>query len=108
MKKINYSWLGPLRPFAWAGALLFFIIVEGLIITAEIYHHLNNASPFHFWSLLIFCSAPLTAGYNFAGTFRRAAQNQDCPDMANAASASIAIMTFIAYTILAGTVAFFL
>lgn len=108
MTKTDYSWLGPLRPYAWAGALLFFVIVEGLLITAEIYHHLNNASPFHFWSLLILCVAPLIVGYNLAGTFRRAAQNQDCPDMANAASTSIAWMTLVAYAVLTGVVAFFL
>jgi hypothetical protein len=107
MTKTDYSWLDAFRPLAWAGTLVFFIIVKGLVIAAQKYHHLYDARPIRFWCVPIICTAPLTMGYGLAGIFRRASANRDCAEIANAASGSIAMMTLVAYTTLTTAMALF-
>jgi hypothetical protein len=107
MKKIDYKWLGSVTPFAWAGAVVFFLVAESLILVAE-KHSLSGLSTIRRWSLPIVFTAPLVVGYNFAGTIRKFSDNPDIDEIATVASASIAILVLLAYALLTGTLTVFL
>jgi hypothetical protein len=105
MTVIRYAQLRAVKPFAWAGALLFFVITEALVIAAEKYHRLSSGHPFHSWLLPIICTAPLIVGYNFSGGFGKKSGDSECEDIAVEKSASIAILLFASYSVLTSVVA---
>jgi hypothetical protein len=94
--------LRPVTPFAWAGALLFFVISEGLVLTAE-KHGLSGISLTRRLSLPVALAGPLIIGANFARMFKRRSKSLDSVEVVNLASASTAILVLAAYALLTGT-----
>jgi len=86
---------------------LFFVIVEGLVLATVKYGH-SGISPLNRWSMLVVFTSPLTFGYGATIRVRNLPKNADQSEIATQASSSIAMLVFLTYALLAGTVATFL
>jgi hypothetical protein len=99
MKKSNLSLLRLVRPLAWVGAVLFFALTEGLLISAQLHHHLYGANAFHFWYVPICCTLPLITGYGFERTIHRRDETRDYPESEIETSSMMAMFVLAGYTV---------
>jgi hypothetical protein len=104
MKTDMPSWLPPMTPYAWTGALVFFAISEFLILIAE-KHGLLGTSLTRRLSLPVAVAGPLIIGANFARMFMRRSESLTSHAALDLASASTAILVLATYALLAGTLA---
>ncbi len=102
MKSDNSISLRPMTPYAWAGALVFFLISEALIWVAE-KHGLLGISLIRRLSLPIALAGPLLIGAHFARLFRKRSEGIASIEVVNLPSASTAILVLAAYALVAGT-----
>jgi hypothetical protein len=107
MKTATYPGLDSMTPFVWAGALLFFVIAEALVLaTAKL--GASGISPLHRWSMVVVFTSPLACGYRATVRVRNVSRNPDYSETVSQATAGIAMLVFLTYAVLTGTVATFL
>jgi hypothetical protein len=106
MGQSSHSKLSRAAPFLWICALVFFLFAEGCAVAVE----KNRLAMLPFmrrWSLSVVLITPLIVGYSFAVILRKSSNTADSREIATSASAYIAILVIMAYTLLAGTISIF-
>lgn len=103
--KRDISLLLRLTPYAWVGAVLFFLISEFLVFEGET-HGLQGISLTRRLSLPVAVAGPLLIGRGFAYMFKRRSESLATLEVVNLASASTAILVLATYTVLTGTLTF--
>jgi hypothetical protein len=102
-KQSDYTWFSRLAPYAWIGAILFFLATEAIVLAAEM-RGLSGFSLARRMSLPAALIGPLAVGAGLARLIQKKSEQSDQGEIGDLSMACIALLTLMTYAILTGTV----
>jgi len=106
-KQSDYAWFSRLAPYAWIGAILFFLATEALVLAAE----MQGLSGFSFARRVSLPGAlvgPLAVGAGLARLIQRKSELLIQNEIGGLSMACVALVTLMTYVVLTGTVSMLL
>jgi cation transport ATPase len=83
--------------FIWASAVAAFVIVECMVIFAEVTRHSSKPWFFHFVYAPVMLSVPLSTGWPLYRDLSKRLETNNEIDMKNRVSSAIATLTLVSY-----------